>query len=246
MISIWTDGLHSHIRKRQWFKLSTTAKLFESQASLPLTEQAKAHSASDYDQQFEVAIIGQINFRNPPKANPDKPTIITIDFIREKERNLLFATGADTLPPLLSPCLQAGISKLNMCDASIHLLFDHIQHALFAADSTIEQFGFKPDMWFQTQGEYLDKCTCDNKHKTADMNERTKRDERCGVGMDRVVQSLCNDFDMVEWKGLDSELRVGWSEQIVRQLSYSCYNLPPTSRESASGINKLAKEKAEQ
>ncbi|EAT77473.1 hypothetical protein SNOG_15248 [Parastagonospora nodorum SN15] len=128
-----------------------------------------------------------------------------------------------------------------MCDASIHLLFDHIQHALFAADSTIEQFGFKPDMWFQTQGEYLDKCTCDNKHKTADMNERTKRDERCGVGMDRVVQSLCNDFDMVEWKGLDSELRVGWSEQIV-----SCYNLPPTSRESASGINKLAKEKAEQ
>ncbi|KAH4484893.1 hypothetical protein HBI70_211090 [Parastagonospora nodorum] len=183
---------------------------------------------------------------NPPKANPDKPTIITIDFLREKERNLLFATGADTLPPLLSRCLQAGISKLNMCDASIHLLFDHIQHALFAADSTIEQFGFKPDMWFQTQGEYLDKCTCDNKHKTADMNERTKRDERCGVGMDRVVQSLCKDFDMVEWKGLDSELRVGWSEQIVRQLSYSCYNLPTTSRESASGINKLAKEKAEQ
>ncbi|KAH3992738.1 hypothetical protein HBI13_032460 [Parastagonospora nodorum] len=178
---------------------------------------------------------------NPPKANPDKPTIITIDFLREKERNLLFATGADTLPPLLSRCLQAGISKLNMCDASIHLLFDHIQHALFAADSTIEQFGFKPDMWFQTQGEYLDKCTCDNKHKTADMNERTKRDERCGVGMDRVVQSLCKDFDMVEWKGLDSELRVGWSEQIV-----SCYNLPTTSRESASGINKLAKEKAEQ
>jgi hypothetical protein len=72
-------------------------------------------------------------------------------------------------------------------------------------------------MWFQTQGEYLDKCTCDNKQETADMNERTKRDERCSLGMDRVVQSVCDDFDMVKWKGLDSELMVGWLEQIVRE-----------------------------
>jgi hypothetical protein len=81
-------------------------------------------------QQFEVVTIGQINFGHPPKIKPDKPTIITIDFIRDKERNLLFATGADTFPPLLSLRLQAGISKLNMCDANIHLFFDHIQHAL--------------------------------------------------------------------------------------------------------------------
>jgi len=187
--------------------------MVESQGSVPLTGEAKAHSAIDYDQvktivapywhifniclrQFEVPTIGEVKFKHPPKFNPDKPTMISIDFMRDKEKNLISATGADAFPSLLSLGVQAGISKFNMCDASIHLFFDHIQHALqdigakvewltltpkprtvfyysfikpyprirhslftittrhgnkFAADFTIEQFDFEPDMWFQTQ-----------------------------------------------------------------------------------------------
>lgn len=244
-----------------------------------MTVEAKAHSASDYDriktivapywhifnmclQQFEVSTIGQINFTYPPKVKPDKPTMISIDFMRDKERKLLFATGADAFPPLLSRSLQAGISRFNMCDASNHLFFGQIQHALqdigatvewltltpkpriafyyssiqpyprvrhslfaittrhgnkFAADFTIEQFGFEPEMWFQTQKECLDKCTCDNRHRKADIDGVTKRGERRGVGMDRVVQSVCDDLDMAKWKGLDPELRVEWLERIVKE-----------------------------
>jgi hypothetical protein len=87
----------------------------------------------------------------------------------------------------------------------------------FIADFTIEQFGFEPEMWFTTRKEYLAKVSRNGQTDTAKQEEiggAMKRDLDV-QGMRRVIQELCDDFDMAGWREVEGSARIDWVKRLV-------------------------------
>jgi hypothetical protein len=146
MIVIWVDRLHAHIRSRTlWSRKRSQTRDANDSKSPPVQKVDAITSKSDYEEvkavlepywqiwnlcleRFEVPIIDRINFSHPSSDQSDEPTTISLHIFKDR---------AGTYPPLLSPNLQTGIARLNMCDATVCLFYGYIEKALQETGATV-------------------------------------------------------------------------------------------------------------
>jgi hypothetical protein len=81
----------------------------------------------------------------------------------------------------------------------------------FIADFTIEQFGFKPQMWFMKKEGYVRKCTLDEPVRKPTVEELEQA--RHGVfnkivWVGCLVRYVCENGELWMWERLDSKSRM--------------------------------------
>jgi hypothetical protein len=88
----------------------------------------------------------------------------------------------------------------------------------FIADFTIEQFGFKPQMWFMKKESYVRKCTLDEPVSKPSVEELEQARHGVFNKITRVgwlVRYVCENGELWMWERLDSKSRMKWLEGVV-------------------------------